>query len=158
MKGVDGHVQPTKLPDGLRLADDRGAFTFSSPAPHIELMRCEGYAQASHVDFVLSNRERILSRCGRIAIFDDLEKLQGYDSDVRIRLSKWAREHRSQIVTFHILTRSKVVAMGVTVANLALGGRICAHAIRSAFDAELALEIRRGGKRGERMPSSGSGP
>lgn len=137
-------MERRELADGFSLTDGRGVLTVRRPAPHVELIRCDGYAQAVHVDLILEKRDQILAECGRIAIFDDLETLDGYDSGVRVRLTAWSNEHRSKIVAFHILTRSRLVAMGVTVANLALGGHIQAHTRRAAFEAALQAEIKRG--------------
>ncbi len=111
--------------------------TVTRPAPHVELVRGEGYATTDVVEAIVEQREVILREAGRIALFDDLEHMTGYDSGVRVRLTEWSRENRSRIVAFHILTRSKLAAMGVTVANLALGGQIRAHVRREGF--ELAL-------------------
>lgn len=135
--------QREELPDGVRISDGRGIIDVRNPAPHVELIRCEGYARAEHVAEILEGRDRIVRACGKIAIFDDLEDLRGYDSDVRSRLTGWSRDHRPKIVAFHILVRSKIVAMGVSLANLAIGGAIVAHTRRAAFEAALALEMRR---------------
>ena len=131
------------LPDGVRISDGRGIITLRNPARHVELLRCEGYARAEHIDFVIESRERILRECGKLAIFDDLEDLRGYDSDVRTRLTAWSRANRPKIVAFHILLRSKIVAMGVSLANMAIGGAIVAHTNRTAFEQALAVQIRR---------------
>lgn len=134
-------VQRRELADGFTLSDGRSVLTVRRPAPHVELIRCEGYAQAAHIEMVLANRTQIIARCGKVALFDDLEDLRGYDSGVRVQLTDWSRQHRHEIVAFHILTRSKLVAMGVTVANLALGGQIRAHTRRTDFDAALRGEL-----------------
>jgi hypothetical protein len=133
-----------ELPDGVRISDGRGIITLRYPAPHVELIRCEGYARSEHIDEVLASRERIVRTHGKLAIFDDLEDLRGYDSDVRTKLTAWSRENRPKIVAFHILVRSKIVAMGVSLANMAIGGAIVAHTRRADFEAALAREVRGG--------------
>lgn len=100
-----------------------------------------GHAQPAAADAIIEQRNRILRECGKIALFDDLELLTGYDSEVRVRLTKWSRDNRPRIVAFHILTQSRLVAMGVTVANLALGGSIRAHLSREGFEAALRSEV-----------------
>lgn len=111
------------------------------PAPHVELVRGEGHATGEIVDAILEQRDHILAEVGHIALFDDLELMTGYDSGVRVRLTEWSKEHRTRISAFHILTRSKLAAMGVTVANLALGGSIRAHVRREAFERALTEEM-----------------
>lgn len=129
------------LPDGVRIRDGRCVLTIRRPAPHVELIRCEGYAQREHLDLVIATRNQILSEAGKIAIFDDLEHLRGYDTEVRTRLTTWSRTHYPSIATFHILVQSKLVAMGVSLANAAIGGKIHAHASRQTFEAALAREV-----------------
>jgi hypothetical protein len=129
------------LPDGIRIRDGRGVLIVRRPAPHVELIRCEGYARRDHLDMVIASRDRILREAGRIAIFDDLEDLRGYDSEVRSRLTAWSQAHRAGIVGFHILLRSKIVAMGVSLANAAIGGNIEAHTTRDVFEIALAREV-----------------
>lgn len=132
-----------ELPDGFRISDGRGVITVRYPAPHVELIRCEGHARAEHIDEVLASRDRIVEKLGKIAIFDDLEDMRGYDSDVRSKLTAWSRAHRPDIVAFHILLRSKIVAMGVSLANRAIGGSIVTHTRRAEFEEALAREVRR---------------
>ena len=136
-------MERRELSDGFVLTDGKNVLTIRRPAPHIELIRCEGHARAAHIDLVLENRETIVAECGRIALFDDLEEMNGYDSGVRLKLTDWGKKHLGQIVAFHILTRSRLVAMGVTVANLALGGHIQAHTQRRAFEEALRQEVAR---------------
>jgi len=130
-----------ELPDGVRIDDGRGVLTVRRPARHVELLRCEGYARREHLDLLIANRERIVREAGRIALFDDLEDLRGYDPEVRSRLTAWSRAHQEVICSFHILVRSKIVAMGVALANAVIGGKIQAHSGRVPFESALAREI-----------------
>ncbi len=125
------------IPDGVRLHDKACSLALTRPRRSIELLRGEGHATAAFVDAILAQRDTIVAECGEISIFDDLEGVVGYESTVRTRLTAWSREHREQIRDFHILTGSRLVAMGVTVANLALGGHIVVHLRRSDFDLAL---------------------
>lgn len=137
-------LERKELADGVRWNDGRCVLTLRRPAPHVELLRCEGHARVEHLPRVIESRDRILRESGRIALFDDLEFLTGYDSAVRAGLTRWSKEHRGDIIAFHILVRSKIAAMGVTVANMALGGHIIAHTRRLDFEATLAQVIRAG--------------
>jgi hypothetical protein len=125
------------LPDGVRLYDAKCSAIIRRPRDYVEYIVAKGVAPASAADFILDQRDKIVRECGRIALFDDLEELTGYESELRIRLTEWSRKNRSKVVGFHIFTRSRLVAMGVTVANLALGGTIRAHLRRETFEAAL---------------------
>jgi hypothetical protein len=128
--------------DGLvRLSDDRALVTLRRPAPYVELLRGEGYVGAEFAREILESREMILHACGKIALFDDLQDVTGYDSEVRLQLTTWSRKNRERIVAFHILTTSKVVQMGVAAASLTLGGGIKAHTKRRAFETALSKVV-----------------
>lgn len=128
---------------GFRWTSAFGVLTVTRPIPHVELIRAEGYAEADVVGLILEHRDRMIRECGSIALFDDLELMTGYHSAVRIGLTEWSRLNKPRISAFHILTRSKLTAMGVTVANVALGGHICAHARRESFEDALDAELTR---------------
>lgn len=128
---------------GFRWSSEFGAVTVTRPLPHVELIRAEGYAEAEVVAAILDHRDRMIRECGSIALFDDLEKMTGYHSAVRVGLTEWSRQNKARISAFHILTRSKITAMGVTVANVALGGHIRAHARRESFEHALDAELNR---------------
>ncbi len=134
-------MQREENDDCIRLSDERGVITLRRPAPHVELLRGEGYAIAEFAPAILESREMILHDCGKIALFDDLEHMTGYDAEVRLQLTTWSKKNRGRIVAFHILTSSKVVQMGVAVASLALGGGIKAHTKRRAFDTALGKSV-----------------
>ena len=128
---------------GFRWSSPYGALTVTRPLPHIELIRAEGYAEAAVVAPILEHRDRIIRECGSIALFDDLELMTGYASAGRVGLTEWSRLNKAHISAFHILTRSKITAMGVTVANVALGGHIRAHSRRESFEHALDAELNR---------------
>lgn len=142
--GYDAVVEHEKLADGDRYTTSRGVMLIRRPARHVEVISGHGFAEEAFIEPILASRDEIVLECGEIALFDDLERVTGYDTAVRVRLTAWGREHRSHIVAHHILTRSKLVAMGVSVASLALGGAIEAHSRRDSFDGALRGQVKRG--------------
>src|SRR5215472_17870922 len=76
------------------------------------------------------------------AIFGDWYEMTGYDTDVRHELTKTVSKLRSRIASIYVLQRSKVVAMGIAVANLALGGWVRSTTSRAEFDRELETRVR----------------
>ncbi len=114
--------------------------TLERPASHVELLVGRGHASAGFAELIIAEREQILRDVGRIALFDDLTQVVGYDSRVRLELTGWSKANRSRIVNFHILTASRLLSMGIGVASLALGGAIHGHMqlgpFRQALDAE----------------------
>ncbi len=77
--------------------------------------------------------------CGLpLHLFVDAFDLVGYSPAVRKGPTDWLLAHRSRVAVQHMLVRSKITKMGLSVASLALGGLIRGHASRVSF--RLALE------------------
>lgn len=126
-----------------RVRGERGMVVLERPAPAVALLRAEGIVDAAALEPILELREQILRECGHIFIFDDLEHLESYASSVRLGLTEWCRRHRGSIREFHLLSRSRMVALGVSVANVVLEQQITVHARREAFEDALALAVER---------------
>ena len=107
------------------------------PQPFVVIVRGKGHAAAHHAHRVIVWRERALASKRPIVLFDDLEEMHSYESEVRLRLTRWIAINRSRIEAVHILMRSKIASMGVTLANLALGGFIRSYTRRDEFEREL---------------------
>lgn len=112
------------------------------PTDAVVLQRVEGYADLSVAEAIARHLGAHLERGFSLAIFDDFEQLTGYDSDARLSLTAWTKQNAARIRTIDILVRSKLVAMGVSVANLALGGNIRSHSVRARFEAALSAACR----------------
>jgi hypothetical protein len=90
------------------------------------------------VSMVTERMDKVLQDAGKIVLFFDFGEMQSYESVMRVRWTEWLKLHRPQIVSLHVVARSKLVAMGVSVANLALGGIITAHTGRQgAYETAL---------------------
>lgn len=125
---------------GERWLTERGSLEIEEPAPGVVLTRFSGHGQLEHAEGIMERFDAALARHGSIVVFDDWERGEGYDSETRVRLTEYtrARLHR---VTFHILVRSRLFAMGLSVANLALGGRLHVTTSRLAFDRALRAAV-----------------
>ncbi|MEZ4297756.1 MAG: hypothetical protein R3B70_22555 [Polyangiaceae bacterium] len=60
--------------------------------------------------------------------------LKTYDSPFRVLHHEFIDRYKAKWDHHHVLTRSKMVAMGVSVAKLALGARIKTYNTRAEFD------------------------
>ena len=67
--------------------------------------------------------------------------MTGYESQCRIDLTNWVLRHRAQS-RLYIGMKSKLVAMGVSVANLALGNRIESYSKEAELEAALNRVLR----------------
>lgn len=78
-----------------------------------------------------------LAKGGALHVFGDAERMERYDSRLRVRLTELFRDNRKQLASLHVVSRSNLVAMGVAVANLALGNVITVHPSRAHFKISL---------------------
>lgn len=73
----------------------------------------------------------------RIHGFNDWEEMTGYESGARNYLTTWLLKIHKQLDALHFISSSRLVTMGVTVADLALGGIFTVHSERASFDDAL---------------------
>jgi hypothetical protein len=126
-------------PDELSFPWDSGDLRLWIPAPNVFFVTMRGQGQG-----------RVMKPFSQAAppptakhfLFYDLWELESYESELRKQMTSWVMERRSLVAEMHVLLRSKLVSMGVSVANLALGGIITTHTQRApfqkAFDRVLA--------------------
>lgn len=102
------------------------------------VIKVTGHLDRPMGDFIVARVNRLFDgNKGRItSYFCDWSETTGYDSEVRTLFTQWVATHRNH-VKFHLLVGSKIVSMGVSVANLALGGALTGYTNRPAFDAAL---------------------
>ena len=86
---------------------------------------------------------RALDDCEGCALFLDFEGFRSYATEVRAGAQRLLLSRRDRWTKIHTLGGTKIVRMGVTVANLALGGAVQAHTDRIAFEKQLALALDR---------------
>jgi hypothetical protein len=98
-----------------------------------------GHGHGEFAPVVNRRLEMVLRFTGRFSTFGDFWDLHTYDSAFRVDQAKWVDKHRAQFEGSQILVRSKLVAMGVSVANLALGGKIKVYSQRAEFDRQVVL-------------------
>lgn len=95
----------------------------------------EGHLSASIAEQIVQAGNGVVREDGRLVAFHDWERVESYDTEARLLLTSWGRAIAPNVEVVHILVRSKLVAMGVSVAALALGGMLRPHASRATFDA-----------------------
>ncbi|HKU37168.1 MAG TPA: hypothetical protein VJR89_03455 [Polyangiales bacterium] len=82
--------------------------------------------------------EDIFTRTDKLHTFWDLRDLVNYHSDVRVcSTNALLAQKGKKLSAVHTLSTSKIVAMGVSVANLALGGIVQNHKSAVSFEAAV---------------------
>lgn len=118
---------------GLRTA--RGVVGVWTPSPGIVIAAIAGQGDAGFVEPILAPLARATAT--PISMFFDLDGMTNYDSQLRTKLTAKLLAERARVTTVQVLVRAKIVAMGVSVAGLALGGLLTSHDDRQAFKKAL---------------------
>jgi hypothetical protein len=125
-------------------------------ARNVYVTQASGHMHDDHCAFLEAFGEEQI-RCADGAkhyIFHEWMELTGYESRTRVRLTTWSAARRHTFQEVHLAIKSRMVAMGVQVANIALGGFMRAHTGISSLEVELARVMRQIGtpERASRMP------
>jgi hypothetical protein len=92
------------------------------------------HGQTELAAIVVRRWEQVLAQTnGSLMLLADFGHMPTYDSKFRIVLTEWAVKHRSALKV-HLLSLSKIVSMGATLANIAVGGIISVHHERAPFE------------------------
>lgn len=119
-----------------RYTSSRGEVQTILPKPDVVVLKITGHLDRPMGTHVIDILNRYTTGIKRLNVFCDWSEMTGYESDVRSAFTQWVASNRAR-VTFHLLVGSKLVSMGVSVANLALGGILVGYTNRAAFDAAL---------------------
>jgi hypothetical protein len=118
----------------------RGELRIWLPAPTVVLVEYVGHADASFVDFIASVFGGTVGSRRGVHLYIDTEEQTGHDAAFRDRIVEWAKS--VEVETTCILVRSRIVAFGVTVANMLVGGHKTMMTSPEAFRAQLDISVR----------------
>src|SRR4051794_15808909 len=116
-----------------------------APAPGILLVQMAGFGDGEFATHIIDAIDREIEGGRRIKVFIDMEEMTNYDSTLRTKLTTRFLQCRKEIDAFVVLAKSRIVSMGVSVANLALGGIISVHDDRPGFTGAFEGELRKSG-------------
>ena len=135
--GILRMVESEQLPQqGTAWRTPRGCMGLWVPGPSLLVASFVGYGEAGFVAPILT-AYRGLAHAGHLHLFFDAESLSNYDSAIRTELTAAFFPDRSRIGSLHVLVKSRLVGMGVSVANLALGGIVSSSTERASFKSKL---------------------
>jgi hypothetical protein len=138
----------------------QGGFTHRTVAPRVAEYKVWGHFDVELADRLLAVIERDVARETRCVAFHDWSEMEDYETRARLRLTSWVIKNRQRYDAIHILSSSRLVGMGVTVANLSLGQFITTYNTdqRGAFAGAMAEVVRAASPpRSSVLPSSPSG-
>lgn len=105
-----------------------------SPRAGVFASVLEGQMNVDFAEAYIEVGDAVLEHCKQAVGIHDWSDMTGYDSGVRSKVTAWAMRVITRFEAIHVFSQSSVVRMGVSVANIALGGRIVVHAQRDAFE------------------------
>jgi hypothetical protein len=126
---------------GRGLRSSKGRLGLWTPGHAIVVARFSGQGDKAFVAPIVEAFASALKTVARAHIFFDAEAMSSYDSELRTGLTAAFLEERAKIAELHVLSASKLTAMGVSVANLALGGIITSHHERAPFARSLDTRL-----------------
>jgi hypothetical protein len=135
-------MEPTSTARGTELEGARGSIRVAQPARGVVTLTMRGHAPASVMPRVIELLDSFGAARRPTVFFYDLWDMDTYESGVRVELTDYHLRHRPMLTALHTCTRSRIVRMGVSVANVAL--RIIEqHEDRAAFELALARAVER---------------
>jgi len=103
-------------------------------APGLVRTLLVGHATPDLLQTIIDAVETEIQKGQRPAVFHDWEGMTGYDSKARVSMTQWYAKVRKQVTGVHVLTKSRLVAMGVQVVALAVGEDIKIYTSRTEFE------------------------
>lgn len=118
----------------------RWSMRFERRMPDRLVITIGGSLPNSAVPYLIKELEDAVAQMGRVLLFFDAWEMTGYESAIRTEMVRFFERHGPhQVPRAYILSRNRLVAMGVAVAGLAIGGgRVQGTADRAFFEATLS--------------------
>ena len=125
--------------DALNVSNSRGDIWVWRLSPLVYASRVTGYLDPSMAKLIIDVANPLYDN-GVVSGFHDWFEMTAYHSQARIDLTNWVLSHRRS--KLFIGVKSKIVAMGVSVANLALGSAIQIYSSPAPLEAALTEALR----------------
>jgi len=109
------------------------------------VFKYRGHSDASYVDFLEGVVDDVFGGRRDLHFLVDCEEQTGFDAQFRRRIVEWAKRLEPRTMTYCLLVRSRVVALGIAVAGLLVGGKTKVVSDREKFNSQLELAVRRSG-------------
>ena len=120
---------------GRQYSSQRGRLDLFAAGPLL-VLRFSDHGEGEFATPIIAAFDGIAGRGEKAEMFFEMGGMFNYDSALRTRLTVHFVRHRPKIASLHVFTRSRIVSMGVSVANLALG-LITVHANLASFGGAL---------------------
>ncbi|OJY17047.1 MAG: hypothetical protein BGO98_12870 [Myxococcales bacterium 68-20] len=127
-----------------RCVEQRGSVEVYIPAPSVAITRVCGHLSVPLAGIICEAITAQLAGGQRLALFNQWERMETYDSGARRLLTNSVLANIRGIASQQFILGSRIVAMGVSTANLAtslVGLQLVAYPTRAAFEAALGRAL-----------------
>lgn len=111
------------------------------PMATIVVSRVAGRGSEEVAETMIEEFDRLFADDSALSIFTDMSEMSDYSSKARALLTNWTKKNMPRTRTVHVLVKSKLVAMGVSVANLALRSGMKIHSSAASFEDAVRDEM-----------------
>ncbi|WP_437895472.1 hypothetical protein [Sorangium sp. So ce124] len=101
------------------------------------VIRCTGHGEAAFVAPLLSRFEALAASGDPADLFVDAERLTDFDREYRAGMVAWITQNRPRLRCVSVLVRSRMAAMGVSLARLRHKGLLVPFVNRDDFERAL---------------------
>jgi hypothetical protein len=111
-------------------------------APDCLLVTGFGYNSGECAPLVTAELARAIPEAGKLTTFVNLTAQTGQASVAREWWAAWARQHRPRLAATHILVRSRMMDMAISVMAMIIGGgMIQSHTDPAEFAATIGVRV-----------------
>ena len=122
------------------VAAEQGTLELANPAPGALVIRMTGRMELSHAQAICAYGEvTVYQDCPTPNAFLDLYEMDGYDTECRVLLTDWTQAQSPGPT--HVLLGTRVVALGVAMASMALtlfGLAVHTYTSPNVFETQLS--------------------
>jgi len=125
--------------NAIQMESPRGKTVQWLVTPQIVLQVGSGHGDVELARMMTAGLARAMNGKSKVVCFFDGLEFSGYDPDFRMEMASATRRlmGAGQFAMLHLLTRSKLVAMGVAVVNLAVNSSFQVYSTAETFDRAL---------------------
>jgi hypothetical protein len=111
-------------------------------APGALLVSGIGYNSGECAPLITAELTRVIATGAKLSPFVNLAEQTGQASAAREWWAEWVQQNRAQLGTAHILVRSRIMDMAISVLAMVVGGgMIKAHSNVAEFEAVIAAQV-----------------
>lgn len=120
----------------------QGTLIVLRPEPEVLVFVEEGHLDDRFAPHIATACNAALECPKPLHVFVDCNDLISYAPAIRKQPTEWLLANRDRVVKQHMLARSPLTQMGLSVASLVLGRLIKSHSSRASFNAALDATLR----------------